>query len=150
MKNLFNEEEAEACIQRIERLTNDSTALWGKMNAAQMLAHLCVQYDMAFSDKYPKPGRIARFFLHLFVRDTVIGNKPYKRNSPTAPAFRMDSPKNFEEEKKRLIGYIQKAQEAGESYFEGKESLSFGKLSARQWNVMFSKHNDHHLSQFGV
>ena len=34
--------------------------------------------------------------------------------------------------------------------FEGKESNSFGPLTKGEWNNMFYKHLDHHLSQFGV
>ncbi|MCJ8164098.1 hypothetical protein MKJ04_04535 [Pontibacter sp. E15-1] len=30
------------------------------------------------------------------------------------------------------------------------ESHSFGRLSSQEWNNMFYKHLDHHLSQFGV
>ena len=47
-----------------------------------------------------------------------------------------------------LSGDITKTQQLGENYFEGKESNSFGKLTASEWNNMFYKHLDHHLSQF--
>lgn len=149
-KNLFDRAEADACIARIEKLTPETKGLWGQMGVAQMLAHLCVQYEMAFEDNYPKPNFVSRFFINLFVRDYVIGDKPYKKNSPTSKAFKIDSIRNFGKEKARLIAYINQAQESGESFFEGKESNSFGKLAAKQWNTMFSKHNDYHLSQFGV
>ena len=33
---------------------------------------------------------------------------------------------------------------------DGKESFSFGKLKAQEWNNMFAKHLNHHLEQFGV
>jgi hypothetical protein len=38
----------------------------------------------------------------------------------------------------------------GADAFEGKESNSFGKLTASEWNIMMYKHLDHHLTQFGV
>ena len=56
----------------------------------------------------------------------------------------------FETEKARMIAYIEKTFAEGTAGFEGKENMTFGKLSARQWNTMFSKHLDHHLQQFGV
>ena len=37
-----------------------------------------------------------------------------------------------------------------EDYFDGKESHSFGPLNKTEWNNMFYKHADHHLTQFGV
>jgi hypothetical protein len=58
--------------------------------------------------------------------------------------------KDFETEKKRLIDFLQKVQDLGENYFEGRESHSFGKLSKEEWSTMFYKHLDHHLGQFGV
>ena len=41
-------------------------------------------------------------------------------------------------------------QELGVSYFENKESHSFGRLTIKEWNNMFYKHLEHHLTQFGV
>lgn len=39
MKNLFHQEAAQEILQRIEKLTPESQALWGKMDVAQMLTH---------------------------------------------------------------------------------------------------------------
>ena len=72
------------------------------------------------------------------------------KNSRTAPAFLITDTKDFEAEKKRLINYIKKTQELGEAHFDNKESHSFGNLSKTEWNNMFYKHIDHHLTQFGV
>jgi len=101
-------------------------------------------------EKHKKPGAIARFILKTFVKPKVVGEKSYPKDSPTAPQFLIKERKNFEEEKKRLIGFIQKTQQLGADAFEGKESFSFGKLTAQEWNNMFAKHLNHHLSQFGV
>ncbi|MDO6425067.1 hypothetical protein, partial [Saccharophagus degradans] len=77
-------------------------------------------------------------------------DKPYKKNGQTAPEFVIKDNRKFETEKKRLIDYINKTQQLGENFFEGKESLSFGVLTIKEWNTMFAKHLDHHLNQFGV
>ena len=45
---------------------------------------------------------------------------------------------------------MQKTFDLGSAHFEGKESPSFGALTADEWNVLFAKHLDHHLTQFGV
>lgn len=73
-----------------------------------------------------------------------------KKNNPTAPEFKIVGGRDFEEEKKRLIGYLNRTQKLGRDHFDNKESHSFGKLSADEWNNMFYKHIDHHLTQFGV
>ena len=64
--------------------------------------------------------------------------------------FVIGDDRNFETEKNRMIDYLNKTVELGESYFDQKESLSFGKLSITEWNNLFYKHLDHHLTQFGV
>ncbi|KAA0993265.1 DUF1569 domain-containing protein [Dyadobacter aurulentus] len=150
MENIFLPETAANLIARINHLTPETKPLWGKMNAPQMLAHVNVAYEMAFENKHKKPGVFMRWMLKMFVKDTVCGPKPYKHNSQTAPAFLITSDKDFGTEKNRLIGYLNKSVELGEDYFDGKESLSFGKLTKEEWNVMFHKHLEHHLSQFNV
>lgn len=80
----------------------------------------------------------------------VISEKPYKQNNPTAPSFVIKEEKDFQKEQKRLIDFIEKTQQLGETYFDHKESHSFGKLTSQQWNNMFYKHLNHHLTQFGV
>ena len=150
LPNIFQQETADAIIERINKLSADTQPEWGKMSVDQMLAHCCVTYEMAFENKHPKPGVFMRTMLKWFVKGVVTNEKPYKKNSQTAPAFIIKDEKSFEAEKARLIGYIRKAQELGESHFDNKESLSFGVLSKTEWNNMFYKHLDHHLRQFGV
>lgn len=150
LPNIFDSVVAEGIIQRIEHLKPDSPALWGKMDVAQMLAHCNVTYDLIYTDKYPKPGFFVRLMLKAFVKNSVTGEVHYKKNLATGPQFRISDAKVFEEEKQLLISNIRKTQAFGAQWFEGKESHSFGPLSAQEWNNMFYKHLDHHLSQFGV
>jgi hypothetical protein len=150
MDSIFVPEVTAGLIERINRLTADTRPLWGKMSAPQMLAHLNVAYEMAYEDKHKKPNPLMRLILKLFVKDSVCGDKPYKRNSPTAAAFLVTADKDFETEKGWLVSYLNKTVQLGEAHFEGKESLSFGKLTKEEWNTMFYKHLGHHLTQFGV
>ena len=138
-------------IARINKLTPDSQGEWGKMDVSRMLAHCCVTYEMVYEpDKHPKPNPIMRLILKLFVKKVVTGEKPFKKNSPTAPQFIMKSDKDFDVERSRLVAYIEKTQQLGEAEFDGKESVSFGILNKTEWNNMFYKHLNHHLTQFGV
>jgi hypothetical protein len=150
MKNVFKKEDSLEIINRINKLTPSTQALWGKMNVGQMLAHCNVTYEFIYTDKHPKPNPFMKLILKLLVKKLVVSDKTYKKNSQTAPAFIITSEKEFESEKSRLIDYIAKTQELGESHFDGKESHSFGVLNKKEWNNMFYKHLDHHLSQFGV
>jgi hypothetical protein len=151
LPNIFQKEVTENVIERINQLTPNTSAQWGKMNVAQMLAHCSVTYEMMYEDKHKKPNFILRFILKTFVKKPLTdATTPYKRNSQTAPAFIIADERDFEAEKKRLIAYLRKTQELGETYFDGRESLSFGKLTKEEWNNLTYKHIDHHLSQFGV
>ncbi len=150
MKNIFETSAIQEVIGRINQLTETSTPQWGKMNVGQMLAHCSVTYEMIYDKNHEPAKGVKKFMLKLFVKGTVVGDKPYKKNSPTASSFLVTTPKEFEVEKGRLIDFINKTQELGAAHFDGKESNSFGTLTSKEWNNMFYKHLDHHLNQFGV
>lgn len=150
MNNIFDPQDVASIIARINQLTPDTQRLWGKMSVAQMLAHCNVSYEMAFENKHPKPNAFMRFILKMLVKPNVVNEKPYSKNSSTAPQFIIKDEKDFETERQRLVAYIQKTLALGEKHFDGRASLSFGKMSAKEWNNMFAKHLDHHLTQFGV
>lgn len=150
MKNIFTKEVSNEVIGRIRQLSPASGPQWGKMNVAQMLAHCSVTYEMVYDNIHPKAGGFKKFLLKLFVKQAVVSEKPYKQNSPTSPEFKVPANKEFQKEQERLIAYIERTQALGSGHFEGKESNSFGALSAAEWNNMMYKHLDHHLRQFGV
>ena len=150
MKSVFNLRDVADLIGRIDNLTPSSQPSWGKMTVSQMLAHCNVAYEQVYENKHPKPNAFVRFMLKMFVKDAVVGEKQYKKNGQTAPAFLITESRDFETEKKRLIEYLNKTQQLGESYFDGKDSNSFGALTKSEWNNLFYKHLDHHLTQFGV
>ncbi len=150
MKNIFQKEIAQEVIARINNLNEDTAPKWGKMTVAQMLAHCNVTYEMVYTNKHPKPNAFVKFMLKLMVKPSVCGEKMYPKNGKTAPQFLITDQRDFKVEKKRLIAFINKTKNLGEAHFEGKESHSFGVLTAKQWNNMFYKHLEHHLTQFGV
>jgi hypothetical protein len=151
LPNIFNQQEVNNIANRINKLTPESTPSFGKMNVAQMLAHCNVTYEMVFEPtKHAKPNAFVKFILKSFVKKIVTNEVPYKQNSKTAPQFIIADERNFENEKERLKKYISKTAELGEQHFDGKESHSFGILNKNEWNNMFYKHLNHHLSQFGA
>lgn len=150
LANIFEIEVSKSVIQRINSLTVNSQPKWGKMNVAQMLAHCNVTYELVYEDKHPKPNFILRFILKTFVKKIVVSETRFKHNEKTAPAFIISNARDFGAEKDRLITHIQKTQQLGESHFDNKLSHSFGVLSTNEWNNMFYKHLNHHLTQFGV
>jgi hypothetical protein len=150
MTNIFNQANAAEIINRINKLNPATQPLWGKMAVGQMLAHCNVTYELVYEDIHPKPNAFKKFILKLLVKNIVVNEKPFKKNERTAPEFLIKDNKSFDAEKKRLIDNINKTQQLGEPYFDGKVSHAFGKLTKTEWNNMFYKHLNHHLTQFGV
>ena len=151
MEDVYSAKDAQNYIDRINNLTPETQRKWGKMTVDQVLAHMNVPYSFIFEpEKQKKPGMIAKFLLKSFVKPKVVNDIPYKQSIPTSPVFIISDVRNFEEEKKKLIGNIQRVQQLGREAFEGKENSSFGILTAQEWNNMLAKHLNHHLQQFGV
>lgn len=150
MKNIFDEAVVDEQVARINRLTPTTTPQWGKMTVDQMLAHLNVPYIMVYENTIKKPNWLLQQVLRLFVKNKVVGPEPYGRSTPTAPAFKMVGAKDFDAERAKLIAYMRRVQKDGAKVYSGKESASFGPLTTEEWNVLFYKHLDHHLTQFGV
>jgi len=150
MKNIFEPAVANEITDRINKLNASTQPLWGKMAVGQMLAHCNVTYEYVYDNIHKTPNGFTKLILKLLVKNTVVSEKPYKKNSQTGPDFIIKDTKDFDKEKKRLLDYITKTQQLGAAHFDGKESHSFGALNTTEWNNMFYKHLDHHLSQFGV
>lgn len=151
LPNIFNKEVSQEVINRITELTHESQPKWGKMSVAQMLAHCCVTYEYVYDEgKYKKPGMMMGLVLKLLLKPSVTNEVPYKHNLRTGPDFLISDERTFSSERDRLIGFIIKTQELGATHFDGKASHSFGLLKKEEWNNMFYKHLDHHLTQFGV
>ena len=151
MQNVFSPEGVHHFTERIQQLNNNTQVQWGKMNVAQMLAHCNVTYRMIYDEGFlQKPGYIKKLLFRWFIKPYVVSEKPYKQSVQTAPQFIVVDEKNFNEERQKLIAYIQRVQQEGKAAFEGRESHSFGPLTANEWNTLFAKHLDHHLRQFGA
>ncbi len=152
--NIFDRSVTDELIARIDRMKADTPAQWGSMNAAQALAHCNKIYDTLYDAEYqrknPPPNSFVRFLMKFLVKPVVVGPKPYRPNSRTAPSYLVDDDRSYSVERNKLVAYLDRVQSLGASHFEGKMSYSFGPLTAAEWNVLFYKHLDHHLRQFGV
>ncbi len=148
--NTFDPKTTEETFKRLEKLSYVTKPLWGKMNAAQMLAHLNISYDLAY-DRIQSPASFfGKLMLKLFVKPIVTNEKPYSKNSRTAPVFIVADERDFEKEKSIFINNIKDTESKGAAFFDGKVSSSFGAMTAKEWSNQFYKHIDHHFTQFGV
>ncbi len=148
--NTFDSKTTEATLNRLDKLSHTTAPQWGKMNSAQMLAHLNVAYDLAYGKRASNANFFTKMMLKLFVKGIVLSEKPYSKNSPTGPDFLIADERDYEKERTLFVANVKETESKGSSYFEGKENTAFGKLTSAQWSIQFYKHLDHHFTQFGV
>ena len=148
--NTFDPKTTEVIFNRLEKLNYMSKPQWGKMNVAQMLAHLNVTYDLTYGKTKSNHSFFSKLMLKLFVKGIVTGDKPYPKNSRTGPDFIITNERDYEKEKSIFIDYVKQTEAKGASYFEGRENPAFGVLTAEEWSNQFYKHIDHHFTQFGI
>lgn len=148
--SIFADGITDSLINRLNQLSADTLPKWGVMNAGQMVAHCNVAYDMETGAVPVNNNLLMRFMLKTFVKKSVVGEKPYPKNGRTAPVFIISDERNFDLEKEKLVNHIKRVAANGADYYEGKENVSFGPLTAHEWSTLYYKHLDHHLRQFGV
>jgi len=148
MQSLFDSAAQKAISDRLSALPATAVRQWGKMDAAQMLAHCSAALEVGTGDRPRQQALIGKIF-GPFVRSSLLGDKPFGKNSPTDPTFIVTDGRDFAREKDRLIGLVGRFCAGGASE-AGKHIHSFlGRISGDQWGVMMHKHLDHHLRQFG-
>jgi hypothetical protein len=151
MKSLFNTNDANAFIERVNKLKHTDKPLWGKMNSAQMLAHCSAPLQMAHGESTgSKRGVFSLLFGKYFKNKMVQPNVPFTKNLPTDPKFVFPDAVEFDSAKQKLISEIKNFSEKGPSAITQKPHSFFGKMSPQEWDIIQSKHLEHHLSQFGL
>jgi len=150
LENLFNLDCAEEIKGRLAHLTLEHSRRWGKMNAAEMLAHCSKGLQMAAGEIRPPRVTIGRFLGPIVKPIALREGVPMRKNSPTAQVFIIVDAVDFETERKRLIAQIDRFVAAGPAACTSHPHPFFGRLSPDEWSVLMWKHLDHHLRQFGV
>ena len=147
IKNLFDAAVKQEIAERISKLTVSTQHQWGKMEVAQMLAHVQIPMEVAFGTTTVKGNWLMKLILPLF-KKALYDEKPWKQGLPTDKTFIMTGQsKDFETEKNQLLDKISRF---SESNMINEKHPVFGKLTKEQWSKATWKHLDHHLKQFGV
>jgi len=151
MKNLFDTKEKDELLKRLSKLTAKHQPKWGKMNAQQLVAHLADPLRAALGER-PVPFRPSMFGIWPFNK-FASQIMPWPKGAPTAPEFIQGDkgtvPIEFEQDKKTLIGLINKFSEH-QNASQFPPNPGFGKLTNKEWARLMWRHLDHHLTQFGI
>jgi Protein of unknown function (DUF1569) len=149
VKNLFDQSTYQEINDRLNKLSASSERQWGKMTAAQMMAHCKEAFKVPLSSK-PLSRSTMGILFGWMMKSKLFNTSPWGKNLPTAPNFRIKDERSFEEEKNDLVSIVSNFHKKGASGIGDKVHPMFGKLTAEQWGLSMWKHLDHHLRQFGV
>jgi hypothetical protein len=150
IKSLFNPASVSELEGRLAALRPDSERLWGKMGAAEMLAHCSLGIEMACGSIRPKRVFIGRIIGPAIKRVALRDDEPMRRNSPTAKELLVIGDPEFEAERTRLSMLLKRLAQTGPSACTAHPHPFFGKLTPDEWAILMYKHLDHHLRQFGA
>jgi hypothetical protein len=150
MESLFNQNDNQKLINRINSLSNTSQAQWGKMNVSQMLKHAQAPLNVAFGELKLKRGLIAILFGGMIKKKLMKDETPFDRNLPTDKSFIVVDEREFEKEKAALVSLVKRFAEKGPDALTKDTHPFFGVLTGKEWDVLQWKHLDHHLRQFGA
>ena len=149
MKNLFEPVAVNEVISRIDRLQPTTQRQWGKMDAAQMMAHCSAALDMACGQINPPRVLIGRL-IGPFVKPIYTNEKPFSKNSPTDKKLVVSDQRDFLREQERLKRCVRQFHQVGEVKCTRHPHPFFGALTPQDWSRGMYKHLDHHLRQFGA
>src|SRR6202167_5051360 len=106
MERAFERACVDEVLQRLFRLQRDQPRQWGKMNSAQMLAHCSLGLEMAAGEIRPPRALIGRILGPVVKPIAFREKEPMRRNSPTSKELVIHGDREFEIERKRLSGLI--------------------------------------------
>jgi hypothetical protein len=147
MNSIFDKNDNQLVIARINKLTQSSQPLWGKMNVDQMFKHTNEAIIVAFGENNIKVNFLMRL-LGKLMKNKVF-NSEFRKNSPTAKEFIFTESYDFETSKNELIKNFSRFAE-GHEVIKLTNHPFWGKMTYEDWDKLMWKHVDHHLMQFGV
>ena len=150
MKNLFESATVQEVKQRISLLRPDSAPRWGRMNAAQAVAHCTAGMELALGERRPPRMVIGRVLGPIVKPMAFREEEPMRKNSPTVPGLIVDDERDLEVERERLSKIIDRFTAAGPHGCTVHPHSFFGRLTPEEWSAWMYKHLDHHLRQFGA
>lgn len=148
MASLFDPQEYQAILARLDALRPDAARQWGTMTAAQTLEHTARALEMAAGKRPTTRPLIGKLIGWIFLR-TYLGAKDFDRNSPTGPDLIIAGEPDFAATKARLRDLLADFHRQGPAGCDGNLHGFFGRLSGPEWGIIQHKHLDHHLRQFG-
>jgi hypothetical protein len=150
MKSLFYTEAYNEVKNRIKTISEDSTPVWGKMNAGQMFKHCQTPFDIIDGtiEFNVKIGFIKKLIFSM-MKSMMYNDKLWKQSVQTPREFVIDYEVDTSTEREKLLIKVDHFHNRKDQEIWNPHPI-FGKFKKDQWGKMNYKHLDHHLRQFGV
>jgi hypothetical protein len=139
-------------LDRLQHIHPETRALWGKMNAHQMVCHLDDSFDLAMGDRAASDD--ITFFNRTLIKWVALKTPlPWPKGVPTRPE--MDQlgggtrPVEFSHDKAALAAAIERFARQPRAFRFGRHPM-FGEMTDWEWMRWGYLHADHHFRQFGV
>ncbi len=147
MKSVFDTSTKEELIQRINALTPQHNAQWGKMTVFQMMRHCTLGEKMLQGELQIKRTFIGRLLGRMILKQVMKDDAPFRKNSPTSPLLQTPAESGDMAQLKK--DWISRIGQYGQ-HTQGIMHPFFGPMTGEQIGQFAYKHADHHLRQFGV
>lgn len=148
MKSVFDTSTREELVKRINSLSQQSNAQWGKMNVFQMLKHCTLSEEMILGKIKIKRVLPGRLFGRMILKKLLKDNSPFGKNSPTSSILKTTGESgDIEQQKKEWINRIEQYDNYNNPNFI---HPFFGPMTKKEIGFFAYKHTDHHLRQFGA
>lgn len=139
-------------LGRLQRIRPETRALWGRMNAHQMVCHLNDSFGLAMGDKTASED------INVFSRTLMKWGALYlpvrwPKGVPTRPE--MDQlgggtrPVEFSHDRAALAAAMERFTLQPDTFQSARHPV-FAELTRWEWNRWGYLHADHHFRQFGV
>lgn len=144
MGNLLIEKDRTEVSTRLAGLKPDAKPLWGTLNAGRLLAHLIDLFEVTFAER---PVTIRKGPMNSAFGRWMLSTMPLPKNAKTDPEYLKRPVGDFEQDKARVLKYIDRFAEPDKHTFGA--SPWVGQMSPEQWAKSHYTHLMHHLKQFG-
>jgi hypothetical protein len=154
MKRLESGDDVAELVERLSKLTADSSRQWGRMSCPQMVCHLADAFRGPLGERPPSAPRdtwVTRTLVKWIALDTPL---PWPRGrARTTPEIDQVAgggtpPGEFAKDVACLVDLIERFRTQDTS--RRPPHAIFGGLSVREWKRWGWAHVDHHLRQFDV
>ncbi len=145
--SLYTPQGLAAMLARLDGLRPDALRKWGKMNAAQMLAHCQQPLRVALGELRLKRSLLGLLFGRL-AKKKLLAPAPWQPGMPTAPQFKITDARDFAGEQQTLRVLVERFGRGGPAALTKNPHPFFGPLTTDEWQALQWRHLDHHLRQF--